>query len=112
MSGGVRDVLVQHNVMRGDAQRNSALFNWGPRVIVLKTGRGRGGVIENVHVYNTTCIDCDQIVRIAYDYVKMPEPTNMSATPVFRNITVQGVRGTAQEPGFFDAQPPGELAYP
>ena len=40
MSGGVRDVLVQHNVMRGDAQRNSKLFNWGPRVIVLKTGRG------------------------------------------------------------------------
>ena len=69
MSGGVRDVLVQHNVMHGDAHRQPHLWNWGPRVIVLKTGRGRGGVIENVLVRNTTCIDCDQIARISFTYL-------------------------------------------
>ena len=105
MSGGIRDVLVQHNTMHGDAHRQPHLFDWGPRVIVLKTGRGRGGVIENVMVLNTTCIDCDQIVRISYTYVTMSEPQNVSATPVFRNITIRGVHGTAEEPGFFRCVP-------
>ena len=105
MSGGVRNVLVQHNILRGDAHRQPQLFSWGPRVIVLKTGRGRGGVIENIRVFNTTCIDCDQLVRIAYDYVTMPTPQNMSATPVFRNVTVEGVYGTIEEAGFFHCIP-------
>ena len=43
MSGGVRNVTVQHNVLRGDSHNQPDLWTWGPRVLTIKSDRGRGG---------------------------------------------------------------------
>jgi polygalacturonase len=99
MSGGVRDVLIQHNVLRGDSHNQKDLWTWGPRVLTIKSTRGRGGVVENIMVYNTTCIDCDQIARVTMGGGGLM--MNAAATPVVRNVTVQLVRGTTEELGFF-----------
>ena len=48
MSGGVHNVTVQHNVLRGDSHAQPALWTWGPRVLTIKSDRGRGGIVEDV----------------------------------------------------------------
>ena len=40
---GVRNVTVQHNVLRGDSHNQPDLWTWGPRVLTIKSDRGRGG---------------------------------------------------------------------
>eukprot|EP00929_Paragymnodinium_shiwhaense_P112120 TRINITY_DN80375_c0_g1_i1.p1 TRINITY_DN80375_c0_g1~~TRINITY_DN80375_c0_g1_i1.p1 ORF type:complete len:1176 (+),score=130.90 TRINITY_DN80375_c0_g1_i1:88-3615(+) len=106
-SGGIKDVLVQHNVLRGDAHRQPDLWTWGPRVVTIKPPRGRGGIIENIRIYNMTCIDCDQVMRVVQQ-TSLPL-TNMTATPVVRNVTVELVRGTCEEPGIFQGLPEAPL---
>lgn len=104
---------------RGDANSQPALWTWGPRVLTIKSKRGRGGTIKNIYIYNTTCIDCDQVcnsfgttlspshatcncqvARIAM-YDPADPITAAEGTPHVRNVTVHLVRGTAEEPGFF-----------
>jgi hypothetical protein len=41
MSGGVRDITVRHNVLRGDSHRQPHLWTWGPRVLTIKSDRGK-----------------------------------------------------------------------
>ena len=107
MSGGISDVIVQHNTLRGGAPSDPSLFTWGPRVVSVKAPRGRGGVIENVKIFNTTCSDCDQIVRISmYDGTPLNAMIN---TPQVRNVTVERVRGTTEELGFFRTLPESPL---
>ena len=103
MSGGISDIVAQHNIMRGDANRQPELWTWGPRVITLKGCRGRGGTIENVYIYNTTCIDCDQVIRVTF---QNGQPfTNISATPFVKNVTLKKVQGTCETVGFFQSLP-------
>lgn len=54
--------------------------------------------MENVLVLNTTCIDCDQIARITMGGGGS-RMLSAAATPIVRNVTVQLVRGTVEEPG-------------
>ena len=108
MSGGVRDVIVRHNVLRGDAHNQPHLWTWGPRVLTIKSDRGRGGIVENVFVYNTTCYDCDQIARITM-LTPGSHMLGSTATPIVRNVTVELVRGTCEETGFFQGLPESPL---
>ena len=64
--------------------------------------------MEDVLVFNTTCIDCDQIARIT---MRSSAPAMLSrvATPIVRNVTVRLVRGTCEEPGFFQGLPEAPL---
>lgn len=103
MSGDVRNIVVRHNVLRGDTHAQPRLWTWGPRAITIKSERGRGGIVENALVYNTTCIDCDQIARITMG--GSSPLLNKIATPIVRNVTVQLVRGTTEELGFFQGLP-------
>lgn len=109
MSGGVSNVLVQHNTLRGDAHATPSLYTWGPRVAYIKSQRGRGGVIEDVLIRNITCIDCDSIAYVSMlDSSDTTVPT-LGATSVVRNFSVHHVRGTAEELGFFHSAPESPL---
>eukprot|EP01102_Stenamoeba_stenopodia_P009594 TRINITY_DN2841_c0_g1_i2.p1 TRINITY_DN2841_c0_g1~~TRINITY_DN2841_c0_g1_i2.p1 ORF type:complete len:496 (-),score=105.47 TRINITY_DN2841_c0_g1_i2:106-1536(-) len=84
MSGNITDVVFRNCTCRGTLN--------GPRV---KTMRGRGGIVENVlyediYVYDIT----DNAVDITM-YYQPANPTNASATPIFRNIELRNVQGYA-----------------
>jgi polygalacturonase len=70
--------------------------DWAVRVdcqhtaVRLKTSRGRGGGIERV-VYEDLSGHTNGGIQLNTHYGTAP-PTNVSATPVIRNITVRNVR--------------------
>jgi polygalacturonase len=83
MSGGVRNVDISNCTMDGT--------DFGLR---FKTTRGRGGVVENIHINHITMahIVKDAILFDMYYMQKNPQPEPVSErTPIFRNITITDV---------------------
>ena len=80
MSGGVRDVLFQNITATGGVQ--------GPRI---KSERGRGGVVENVVFRDITLRDTKLAIQLTDNYDPGIAPTNATATPIFRNITLENI---------------------
>jgi polygalacturonase len=84
MSGGVRNIHVSHCVLRGTGG--------GLR---FKTTRGRGGVVEDIHISDIQMFDIQQeaIGLDMYYGVKNPTTQPVSeATPCFRNIQIQNIQ--------------------
>ena len=84
-SGGIRNVVANNIVSKGTEIG-----------IRIKSGRGRGGVVENLR-FDTWVIDSplkDGILVTNY-YVKIPEEPVSERTPVIRNISISNVTVTA-----------------
>ncbi len=95
MSGGVRNVLVQNCTFIGT--------DLGLR---FKTARGRGGVVENIHIRG---IRMTGIVGSAIDFnffyfsegqAAAPVPPVTEGTPVFRNILFEDIVSRGSEAAF------------
>eukprot|EP00911_Craspedida_sp_UC1_P002381 UC1_evm2s1780 len=78
-SGWVRNVTIRNSALAGT---NTA--------VRLKSCRGRGGGIENV-VYDGLNGEVGEAIQVSLNYCKAP-PTNVTATPVIRNITVRNLK--------------------
>jgi polygalacturonase len=96
MSAGVYDVLLENLVLNGTGT--------GPRI---KSERGRGGLVANITYRNITLIDVGAAWQVTEYYINPPPPTNASATPTFRNITLEGIvaAGAMKTGAFFDGLP-------
>ena len=89
MSGGVTGVLFENITATGGG--------CGPRI---KSERGRGGAVENVVYRNLRLFNLTQAVQITDNYDPGLAPTNATATPVFRNITIADVRAEGCAAGY------------
>lgn len=95
MSGGVRNVLVRNCTFIGTAL--------GLR---FKTARGRGGVVENIHIHG---IRMSAIEGSAIDFnffyasekkAAEPVPPVTAGTPLFRNILIEDVVSRGSKAAF------------
>ena len=81
MSGGVRNVHV-----------HDCSFTGGDRGIRLKSMRGRGGVVENVHFENIRMVDIRQeaiVLNMFYGSATVAPISD--APPVFRDVRIRNV---------------------
>ncbi|MGE4587404.1 MAG: glycoside hydrolase family 28 protein, partial [Mangrovibacterium sp.] len=90
MSGDVKKVTITNCVFEGT-----------DRGIRIKSTRGRGGVVEDIRVSNIIMKDIRlEAVKLNMFYSKTdPEPVS-ERTPVFQNIHIGGLTGTAKQAGF------------
>jgi polygalacturonase len=84
-SGWVRSVVVRNLEL-------SAV----EAVVRMKSMRGRGGGIEHV-LYENITGSVQQAIQITLNYKKNAKPTNASATPIIRNVTIRNVNVAATE---------------
>lgn len=81
MSGDVRDVTASNIVCYGTK-----------RGIRIKTGRGRGGVVENLRFNNWVIHDApDEAIQLTTRYVNIPEEPVTERTPIIRNVAISNV---------------------
>ena len=81
MSGGVRDVSASNIVCYGT-----------DRGIRLKTGRGRGGVMENMRFDNWVIHEAgSEAIQISTSYVDLPPEEFSERTPTIRNISISNI---------------------
>jgi polygalacturonase len=88
-SGGVRNVSI-----------SNCIFNGTDRGIYLKSTRGRGGIVENIHFNNITLINIqNEAVLITLFYSELYNHTRFEEfsdrTPTFRNIEMSKISGNA-----------------
>eukprot|EP00042_Codosiga_hollandica_P028180 m.146425 g.146425 ORF g.146425 m.146425 type:complete len:448 (-) comp52710_c0_seq1:41-1384(-) len=88
MSGNVTNVVFYNCTCNGTES--------GARV---KTMRGRGGFVENVTYDSFTLFGVGEGISIDMQYQTAP-PTNVSATPTFRNITISNFTATSLTGGY------------
>ncbi len=83
MSAGVRNVLFENIVLNGTA-----------RGIRIKSEAGRGGIVENIVYRNIDMVDVQIAIQVTMKYHNYPQhrTSNVSATPIFRDILLQNVR--------------------
>ncbi|WP_438481342.1 glycoside hydrolase family 28 protein [Oleiharenicola lentus] len=95
MSGGVRNVLVQNCTFIGTAL--------GLR---FKTARGRGGLVENIHIrgIRMTGIEGSAIdfnfFYFSEDQADAPVPAVSAGTPTFRNILFEEITSRGSKAAF------------
>jgi len=82
MSGGIRNITVK-----------DCLFKWLPRGIRLKTRRGRGGVVENLHFSGIEIVDTRNPIVLNMKYTWNPGKLipGKAGIPKLRNITIENV---------------------
>ena len=81
-SGWVRNVVIRNSECHGT--------NTGVRI---KSCRGRGGGVENV-LYDGMTGSVGEAIQLTLDYCKSA-PTNVTATPLIRNVTLRNINLTA-----------------
>lgn len=85
-SGGIRNITASNLYMEGT-----------DRGIRLKSTRGRGGVIENVKISNVVIKNMlAEGITINSYYTKVPQEPVSARTPIFRDIYIRNVTGTAK----------------
>lgn len=89
MSGGVKNIVIANCV-----------FDGTDHGIRIKSARGRGGVVENVRVSNIIMrgIKREAVILTTFYEKSDPEPVG-ERTPIFRNIHLNGITGTAGSAG-------------
>lgn len=97
--GGVSDVLVEHCTFAGT--------RYGFRI---KSGRGRGGVVENIRVNDIQMRNVDPAIDIMCYYPNPPLGDAAQAmtplTPVYRHIRIENLTATCpREAGLFVGLP-------
>jgi polygalacturonase len=81
-SGGIHNVTVRNIVM----QATDAGF-------YIKSGRGRGGVVQNLHLENVQVQSALIGVLVSMYYTSLPPSTNLTTTPQLHNVTWTNVTG-------------------
>jgi len=96
MSAGVYNILFENIFCNGTST--------GPRI---KSERGRGGLVANVTYRNITLHNVESAWQVTEYYINPPPPTNASATPSFKNITLENIvaTGTMTTGSYFDGIP-------
>jgi polygalacturonase len=96
MSAGVYDILFENIFCNGTLT--------GPRI---KSERGRGGLVANVTYRNITLHNVQSAFQVTEYYINPPPPTNASATPSFKNITLENIlaSGSMETGSYFDGIP-------
>ena len=84
MSAGVKGVRFQDVVV--DCQAATPCKHG----LYIKTMRGRGGVVQDIAVINTTVAGTAVGHGITLEYQRNVPPTNASATPQVHNVTISG----------------------
>jgi polygalacturonase len=80
-SGGIRNVVASNIVAQGT-----------DRGIRIKSGRGRGGLLENIRFDNWVIEDTpNPAIEVTNYYTRVPDEPVSDRTPVFRNIVISGV---------------------
>jgi len=80
-SGGIRNVVASNIVARGT-----------DRGIRIKSGRGRGGLLENVRFDNWVIEDTPMpAIEITNYYTRVPQEPVSEKTPVFKNFAISNV---------------------
>ncbi len=80
-SGGIRNVVASNIVAQGTE-----------RGIRIKSGRGRGGTIENIRFDNWIIEDTPHpAIEVTNYYTRVPDEPVSERTPIFRNIAIAGV---------------------
>ena len=98
MSGGVYDVLFENITSSGGG--------CGPRI---KSERGRGGLVANVTYKNIRMENCSEAIQVTDNYDPGIPPTNSTATPTFRNITMEGIYADCAIGYTFDGLPESQI---
>jgi polygalacturonase len=83
MSGGIRNVTMRNSTCNGTSTS-----------VRIKTCRGRGGVVEDIYYYDFNLTNVNEGINVNMYYCDNG-PTNVSATPIFRNIHLSNIKGTA-----------------
>ena len=86
MSGGVKNVTVRNCV-----------FNGTDKGLAIKSTRGRGGIVEDIHFHNISMSDIQKdgiLITLSYSSTTRGE-TFSDSTPVIRNIEFKDIRGSA-----------------
>ena len=94
MSGGVRRVWAHDNLMGTPGGAGD-----GPTVtgLLIKTNRGRGGVVEDILFERITMLNVSQcyswIPALTVDMQYKPDkpPDNATATPLIQNVTFRDI---------------------
>jgi polygalacturonase len=79
-AGSVRNVVAS-NIVSSGTQRG----------IRIKSGRGRGGVVENIRFDNWVIEDAEDAINVTNYYTKVPQEPVSARTPIFRNIAINHV---------------------
>lgn len=80
-SGGIRNVVASNIVAQGT-----------DRGIRIKSGRGRGGLLENIRFDNWVIEDTpNPAIEVTNYYTRVPDEPVSERTPVFRNIAISAV---------------------
>lgn len=80
-SGGIRNVVASNIVAQGT-----------DRGIRIKSGRGRGGLLENIRFDNWIIEDTpNPAIEVTNYYTRVPDEPVSDRTPVFRNFAISGV---------------------
>ncbi|VEN48040.1 unnamed protein product [Callosobruchus maculatus] len=109
-AGGVRNVTVRNIVVNGT-----------DRGLYIKSSRGQGGIVEDIHFYNVTLDKVGKeaiVIASLFDgtdaglHERNVEPQPVTdTTPFVRNIKFQGIRGnSALEPVFIVGLPEARIA--
>jgi polygalacturonase len=98
MSGGVYNVLFDNITSVGGG--------CGPRI---KSERGRGGLVANITYRNIVMRDCAEALQITDNYDPGIPPTNATATPVFRNISMLNISANCASTFSFDGLPESQI---
>jgi len=61
----------------------------------MKSTRGRGGIVSDVLYEGITAVGVQTALDVSLRYDGYVPPTNASATPVFRGITIRDMQGSA-----------------
>lgn len=86
-SGGVRNVTV-----------SNCVFNGTRRGIFIKSTRGRGGTVEDIHIKNITLKNIVQeAILMTLLYTKTKEDKVSERTPIFRNIDISSMSGNSNQ---------------
>lgn len=79
-AGGLRDIVASNMISRGTQ-----------RGIRIKSGRGRGGLVENLRFDNWVIEDAQEAISVTNYYTKIPQEPVSERTPVFRNIAMSNI---------------------
>lgn len=83
-SGWVTNVTIRDSILQGTQ-----------RAVRIKSCRGRGGGVDSV-LYQNLQGSAGEAISLTLDYSKVA-PTNITATPVIRNIAIRDLRIEASE---------------
>ena len=79
-AGSIRNVVASNIISRGT-----------DKGIRIKSGRGRGGTIENVRFDNWIIEDVPTAIEVTNYYTKVPDEPVSERTPTFRNIAIDNI---------------------